>query len=253
MPNTLNAPEARREALRARLDRGASLGLGAIAEEYGISVDTVRRDLKMLEAEGHARCIRGGAMPVTRPARPAVDRMAETSVTQEALAAAALPLVEDGMVLMLDGGATVLALAQMLPPLPNGLIVTPAPAVALAALAAGTPVQLVGGRLSPLGAITVGHGAVEEIAGIAADLACLGVCGLDASFGLGADDMDEAQLKRAMIGAAHRSVALTAAEKIGRRARHRVAPCKALDILVTDAASRRTQPFARAGMEIRNV
>ena len=249
----INTPEARQETLRARLERGLSLSLSATAAEFDVSIDTLRRDLKALEAQGYARCIRGGAMPVARPARPALDRMTETAATHEALVAATLPLIEDGMVLMLDGGTTVLALAQALPPLPNGLIVTPAPAVALAALAAGTPVQLVGGRLSPYGAIAVGHEAVEAISGIASDLACLGACGIDATFGLGADDMDESAVKRAMIDAAHRSVVMTTAEKLGRRARHRVAPCKALGVMVSNATTQQTAPFAKTGMEIRNV
>ncbi|MGR3578728.1 MAG: DeoR family transcriptional regulator, partial [Sagittula sp.] len=56
-----NSPEARQDALRLRLDRGLPLNLAALAEEFGVSTDSIRRDLKALEAQGHARCIRGGA------------------------------------------------------------------------------------------------------------------------------------------------------------------------------------------------
>lgn len=249
----MNVPEARQHALRTRLERGVPIALSAAATEFGVSIDSVRRDLRALEAQGFARCVRGGAMPVSRPAGAALARAAASGAAHEALAAAALPLIEDGMALLLDGGSTILALAQALPPLPNSLVVTPAPAVALACLAVGINTQLVGGRLSRLGAICVGHGAVEGMSGVAADLAFLGACSLDAGFGLGADDLDEAHVKRAMVSASHRTVVVAGGSKLGRRARHRVAGCDALDVLITDADPAVTQLFADAGLEIRHA
>ncbi|WP_435164033.1 DeoR/GlpR family DNA-binding transcription regulator [Falsirhodobacter sp. 1013] len=246
----MNLPDARQDILRARLERGQTVELASVASEFHVSVDTVRRDLKLLETEGVARCVRGGAMPVARPSGAALRRMAQSHARYEALAARALPLIEDGMVLLLDGGATVLALAQALPPLPNGLVVTPAPAVALACLAAGVPTHLVGGRLSGSGAICVGHEAVVAIADVAADIAFLGVCGFDAGFGLSADDPDEASVKRAMGMASHRTVALTGADKLGRRARHRVLPLKEMSLLITDASPDTLRDFTSKGLEV---
>lgn len=246
-------PDLRRDAIRARLDRGAPLSLVDAARDFGVSVDTIRRDLKALEAEGRARYIRGGALPVARPVRPTLERLATSDATAERLAAAALPLIEDGMVIALDGGTSVLALAQRLPPLLGALVVTPSPAVALACLAAGIPTRIMGGRLSEAGAIAVGSDTVEAFASIAVDIAFLGACGLDADFGLSADDADEAHTKRAMIAASHRAVVLTGSAKIGRRARHRVVGCNALQMLVTDADARTTASLAQTGMEILNA
>lgn len=253
MTPPLSGPELRQQTLRAQLERGDSLALPAAARELGVSVDTVRRDLKALEGQGFARCIRGGALPVARPVRPVLERMDESDGTVARLANTALPLIEDGMVILLDGGTSVLALAQRLPPLRNSLVVTPAPAAALACLAAGTPVQLVGGRLSASGAISVGPTAASALSDVAADLAFIGACGLDAEFGLSADDLDESYSKRAMIAAAHRSVVLTSAAKLGRRARHRVVRCDGLTTLITDAGPRETAAFASAGLEILNA
>nr|WP_319247627.1 DeoR/GlpR family DNA-binding transcription regulator [uncultured Celeribacter sp.] len=246
-------PELRQNALRRRLERGSALFLSTAAKEFGVSVDSIRRDLKALEEQGIARCIRGGALPVARPVRPALERMATTGELADRLAEAALPLVEDGMVLAFDGGTNVLALAQRLPALPNSLAVTPAPAVALATLAAGIPTQLIGGRVSVSGAISVGPDTIAALAGIAVDLAFLGVCGLEAEFGLSADDADESHTKRAMIAASHRSIVLTGAEKLGRRARHRVVPCDALDIMITDADECATASLASTGLDILNA
>lgn len=246
-----NSPEARQEALRQRLESGLSLSLTALAEEFGVSVDSARRDLKALESRGLARCIRGGALPPQPLARATLDRLPETDHTP--LATAALPLIEDGMVVFMDGGTTVAALAAALPLLPEALVVTPSPAVALATLRRGTPTHLIGGRLSPSGAIAVGAETVTALTRIAADLAVLGVCGIDPAFGLSAEDAEEAQVKRAMLDAAHRSALLTRAAKLGTRSRFHVAACDVLDILVTDATADTTTPYTDQGMEIRHA
>ncbi|WP_418594068.1 DeoR/GlpR family DNA-binding transcription regulator [Ponticoccus sp. (in: a-proteobacteria)] len=246
-----NTPEARQEALRHRLDAGEALSLSALSREFGVSPDSIRRDLKALESQGLARCIRGGALPPQPLARATLDRLPE--MDHAALTAAALPLIADGMVVFMDGGTTIAALAAALPRLPGALIVTPAPAVALATLRRGTPTHLIGGRLSPSGAIAVGSDSTRALSRIAADLALLGVCGIDPGFGLSAEDSDEAAVKRAMLDAAHRSALLSAAAKLGTRSRFHVAPCVALDILITDAPTEATPAYTDLGMEIRHA
>lgn len=249
----LHSPEARQALLRQRLERGESLRLAQLAEEFGISIDSARRDLKALEAQGIGRCIRGGALPVAPLTPPTLERLGEHLEARRRIVAATLPLIEDGMVLLLDGGTTVLALAQALPPLPQALIVTPAPAVAQVTLAKGIPTQIIGGRLSPNGAIAVGHGAVRQIEAIAADRAFLGACGLSLDFGLSADDGDEAEVKRAMLDAAHESWVPSLAAKLGRTTRHHVAPLHALTGLVTDAPEPQTRPYAEIPLKVLHV
>ncbi|RYH11545.1 DeoR/GlpR family DNA-binding transcription regulator [Tropicimonas sp. IMCC6043] len=253
MGSPFNTPEARQRLLRTRAAEGVPLVLSQLAEEFAVSPDTIRRDLLALEAAGAVTRVRGGALPVAPLAAPLHVRQASTGALAERLARAALPLVEDGMVLMLDGGTSVTHLARALPALPRGLVVTPCPDVATVTLARGTETILVGGRLSRFGGIAVGQAAERMISEIAADLCLLGACGLDAGFGLGADDADEAAVKRAMAQASARAVVLTGAPKLGRRARHRVLPCDALDLLVTDAPASATEAFADTGMEIRHV
>ncbi|SNS88925.1 DeoR/GlpR family DNA-binding transcription regulator [Tropicimonas sediminicola] len=249
----LNSPEARQAALRSRAAAGEPLSLAALAEEFGVSADTIRRDLLVLEAEGALRRVRGGALPVAPPAEPLAARMRRPNLAAGRIAAAALPLVEDGMVLMLDGGTTVAHLVAGLPPLPRALVVTPSPAVATSTLAAGIETVLIGGKLSAFGGISTGADACEAIAGVAADICFLGACGLEAGFGLAADHLDEAAVKRAMHAASARSVVLAGAEKLGRRARHRVAACAELDLLVTDAPPQDTAALVATGLEIRHA
>ena len=249
----LNSPEVRQTLIEDRAVGGAHLNLASLVTEFGVSADTIRRDLLALEARGIVRRVRGGALPVRRPAIPMARRMEADPADVSAVVSASLPLIEDGMVLMLDGGTTILQLARAMPTLPRGLVVTPSPAVAMVTLASGTPTHLVGGRLSPFGGVAVGRAAERAVTEVAADLALIGACGIDAAFGLSADDPDEAALKTAMIETSARAAVLTGAAKIGRRARHRVVECNALHLLVTDATVEQTADLEDTGLEVRHA
>jgi DeoR/GlpR family transcriptional regulator of sugar metabolism len=247
MSMALSTPDTRQDVLRRRLMAGQTLAAADLAAEFGVSGDTIRRDLLALEAAGVARRTRGGVMPVMPPVVPMAVRAA---TTPPGLVVAAARLVLDGMAVAIDGGTTMLALAQAMVSGPRLLVVTPSPAVALCCLDKGIATQLVGGRLSAAGGIAVGAAAERAIAATAVDLCFLGVCGLDAAFGLSADDPDEAGVKAAMAAVAARTVAVAGADKIGRRARHRAIATEALDSLFTDAPAAATDAIAAAGVRV---
>lgn len=249
----LNNPDIRQDLLRQRLAGGEQLVVARIADEFDISVDTVRRDLIALEAAGAARRVRGGAVRAAIPAAPMDHRVQQVPGSHASLARAALDLVGDARTLVLDGGTTVLALARILPPAPDRLIVTPSPWVAIACMANGHQVVMIGGRLSPSGGINVGQETESGLADLAADIAILGACGLDADFGLSSDDLAEAGVKRAMAAAARETIVLADRSKLGLRARHRTLDPAAIDHLVTDGGADQTAALSEAGVRLHHV
>lgn len=248
----LNIPDTRQAELTTRIEAGAVLVKAALAEEFGVSPDTIRRDLIALEERGLVRRIRGGAMPVARPMQP-VHLRAGGKGPPPALAEAALGLIRDGMVLLMDGGTTVLSLARRLHGMPQALVITPAPAVALECIARGVPVRLLGGRVSPQGGVAVGHEAHEALEDIAADLAILGACAVDAEFGVSSDDAEESAVKRQMAGRAGQVVVMAEADKFEQRARHRTLAPDRIDCLITDAAPHAVAGLTTAGVMVIHV
>ena len=249
----LNNPDTRREALLAELARAGRLVASELASAFSVSADTVRRDLLALETEGRLRRVRGGALPVARPARPFPERSAAGTKDLSALARGAASLVGRGACLLLDGGTTLAACAHALPAELGLTIVTPSPAVAVAAQAGGHEVVTVGGRLGARSGSAFGADAERAIGRCAADLCLVGACAVDARWGLGADDHDDASLKHAMIEASTRAVAVAGAEKLGRRSRFRVIATDGLDALVTDAPPEALEPFAALSLEVVRV
>src|ERR1700754_4361480 len=93
----------RKQTILSRLQRDGQVVAKALSEEFGLSEDTIRRDLRELAAEGHLQRVHGGALP----ASPAVgDFAARQQLAPEgkvAIGRAAAKLVKPGQVVILDG------------------------------------------------------------------------------------------------------------------------------------------------------
>ena len=99
------AEERQREILLLARAEGR-VDVVAVAAHYGVTTETVRRDLTVLERAGHVRRVHGGAIPVERLGfEPTLsDRDTVMTAEKERIAKAALAeLPEDGAIL-LDAG-----------------------------------------------------------------------------------------------------------------------------------------------------
>lgn len=120
-----SAPE-RRERI---LDVVKELGYSSVIElgdRFGVSEMTVRRDLGKLEEQGLVRVVHGGVSAVTDLLAPVHFRFRtqQHMAAKRAIGAMAATMVEDGSVIALDAGTTVLELARRLPAGRNLTIVT---------------------------------------------------------------------------------------------------------------------------------
>src|SRR3954468_20169850 len=110
-------PAGRRSDLGAHLDRVGGATVHELAERYGVSIDTIRRDLDQLHDAGRVVRTHGGAVSVAvhnRTDRGMSVRVHLQAAEKEAIAAIAASLVEDGSVLIINAGTTALALARAL-------------------------------------------------------------------------------------------------------------------------------------------
>jgi DeoR/GlpR family transcriptional regulator of sugar metabolism len=227
---------ARKELLLERLRREGRVVAKELAAELGLSEDSIRRDLRELDAAGLAVRVYGGALP----ASPAVaDYAARTGVAPQGkrrVAASAVALIEPGATVILDGGTTALAIAEALPTTFRGTIITHSPTIAAAFLEHETEVFLIGGQLFKHSAVVCGAAAAEAAARISADLFFLGVTGVHPTAGLTTGDADEAAMKRILASRAAETYVLASSEKVGTASRHSVLPFDAVAGIVTDAA-----------------
>ncbi|TLN04218.1 DeoR/GlpR transcriptional regulator [bacterium] len=243
----------RRQYILNRLRQDGKVVAVELSAELELSEDTIRRDLRELATAGLLQRVHGGALPSSPATAPFTARQQQSAQAKSAIARAAAGLMQDGQVIILDGGTTALLVAQSLPDELRATIVTNSPPVATAlAEHPGIEVIVIGGKLYKSSLVTVGAAAIESIERIRADLCMLGVCSVHPEAGVSVPDSEEAYVKRAMIESSAEVAALVSTEKLGTAASFVVAPITALTHLVTEAGLPEAMlaPYRQRGLTI---
>jgi DeoR family fructose operon transcriptional repressor len=233
--------EERQQAIAGLVTRNRRVSVSQAAEAFGVTTETVRRDLAILEQQGLIRRVHGGAvsadaLTVLEPNVPERDRAATEQKDRIAKAAVAM-LPPSGGSVVLDAGTSTGRLAGRLPVDQRLTIVTNG--VAIAALLTGraspqVDVHLLGGRVRAISQATVGPAALRELDAIRADVAFIGTNGLHLEHGLTTPDADEAAVKSAMIRAGRRVVVLADSRKFGEETMVRFGTLDLIDAVITD-------------------
>jgi DeoR family transcriptional regulator, fructose operon transcriptional repressor len=208
-----------------------------LAKHFGVSAESIRKDLAQLEGRGLLRRVHGGAVPVQRLAEePRVASRTEQAEQKLAIAQHAVRFVPRGGTLLLDAGTTTLRLAELLPTDADLVVYTNSVPVLMTLLHRGIAVVGLGGRMRAETMAAVGPLTIEALGGINADVAFLGTNALSFRRGLTTPDPDEALVKHEMLAAAGQRVFLVDTSKFGLESRARHAKLTDVDVLVTDDA-----------------
>ncbi|GLQ82902.1 DeoR family transcriptional regulator [Mesorhizobium huakuii] len=228
--------DQRHQLIRDRLAAEGSVLAGELASRFGVSEDTVRRDLRELAKAGHCRRVYGGAVAAAPFAATPIGLRGGHAVEEKArLASTAVALLASGQTLFIDGGSTNTAIAKAIPRDLELTIATNSLGVA-SALSDHPLVELtvLGGRFVRDLGTCVGADTLAAIAQLGADLFFLGSCGLDASRGVTAFDSAEAEVKRAMARNSAGIVIAVTNDKLATAAPYRVAGAEAIRHLVVE-------------------
>ncbi|MFH8609398.1 DeoR/GlpR family DNA-binding transcription regulator [Streptomyces sp. NPDC018029] len=230
------APERQQEILRLARD-GGRVDVLSLAEEFQVTAETIRRDLKALDRAGLVRRVHGGAIPAGRlDFEPDLaEREGTAADEKDRIARAALAeLPAEGSVI-LDAGSTVARLAAGLPLESTLTVVTHSlPTAARLADHPGIQLHLIGGRVRQRTRAAVDAWALRAYGEIRADVVFLAANGFSAESGLTTPDLAEAAVKRAAVAAARRVVLLADSAKHGQEHFARFGDLADVDLLITD-------------------
>lgn len=248
------AEERQQEILRVARAAGR-VDVMTLAERFGVTTETIRRDLTALERAGVLRRVHGGAIPVERlgfePALAARDEV--LTAEKERIAKAALAeLPEDGAV-VIDAGSTTSRLVQVLPPDRELTVVVNSPPLAtMLATRPNLTVLMLGGRVRGRTLATVEDWAIQQLSQLHVDVAFMATNGCSVARGLTTPDPAEAAIKRAMIACADRAVLLADHTKFSGTYLARFATLAEIDMVITDTGldPEHAAALAAAGPEV---
>jgi DeoR family transcriptional regulator, fructose operon transcriptional repressor len=233
-------PSQRRQAILAEVRAKAAVSAEALAGRYAVSVETIRRDLRSLQAKGLLDRVYGGA---TRPSgRSSEGSFAARSVRhierKRAIAALAATLVEPEDTVIIDVGTTALEVARALPPGFRGRVLTNSvPAAMELSGRDGIEILVSGGHVRPGDGACSGAHAEAFFDEFYADKAFLGSGGVHPEAGLTDYYPAEVIVRRAIIAHTAASYVLADSSKLGVIAVRRVCQLEALTAVLTDSAA----------------
>ncbi|HEY6686350.1 MAG TPA: DeoR/GlpR family DNA-binding transcription regulator [Propionibacteriaceae bacterium] len=237
-------PAGRKARLAAYVAEAGQVTVGTLAEHFDVSIDTIRRDLDQLSAEGVLVRTYGGAVSLSTVSR--VDRAVDVRLNlqkteKEKIAALAASLVEDGSTIMINGGTTTLALARHLhnhrdlTVATNNLLVPPAMSPAVI-----RDLYVFGGAVRSITQATIGPVSLRVAGGFELDLRCdlalIGVGAVSVDAGYSTSNLGEAAMMREMMSRAARVAILADSSKFGRRLFAQISELGSADYLITDAS-----------------
>lgn len=243
----------RKQAILTALKRDGQVVAKTLSESFGVSEDTVRRDLRELAADGLLQRVHGGALPASAAVGTFVQRQDIGVAAKRAIAARAAGMILPGQVVILDGGTTCVEVARCLPDTLDITVVTHSPSIAIELVARPRiEVVLIGGRLFRHSVVAVGAAAIEAMAHIRADTYFMGVTGVHAAQGLSTGDLEEAYVKRALAARAADVVVLASTEKLGAASAYVVGDIGMASTIVVDREAPKAllEPLEATGVAI---
>ena len=238
----LRPVERRQKILRdiGEIDGGL---IPQLSEKYAVSEMTIRRDLKVLEEEGLIKRTWGGAIlwPPERSEPFVLSRERRERLHmsyKEAIAChAARHWVQDGDILILEGGTTVTAMAHFLQPFEELTVVTNGLYTAdklQRKLSANATIICTGGILRPESSTFVGPITEQFFREFHGQRLFLSATGLTMQAGLTDPKMLETQVKRAMVECADEIIVLLDSTKFGVKSLMTVLDLDRVSCLITD-------------------
>jgi len=245
----------RRAAIVKKLEAQGSVRVADLSAQFGVTEETIRRDLEELERQKVLKRTYGGAVKATGTGieLPYAKRREKNAAEKAKIAKAAISLINEGDTVCLDASTTALRLCQEMHHLSRLTVLTNSIQVLLEL--AGRPgfnVIGTGGTLRETALSFVGPLAERTVAEYHVDKAFISCKGLSVEGGLTDSNELEVELKKVMVRSAERVIVLADHTKFGYIGFARIAGLDVIDTVVTDDGidPKEVEPLRAAGIRV---
>jgi len=228
----------RQQQILAELRLSPHVRISALAERFGVSTETVRRDVDMLSEQGLVARAYGGAAAAPMGVQPSFGERNEAHLEERMrIAECAVALIQPGEVLMIDAGSTTSQFARRLAVTGRDLTVLTNSLPVATALGSNERIDVIlcPGDYSPGETAVYGIETIAFLRRFRANSAFIGASGLSVDGIMDANRAASA-VKRAMFAQADTRYLLVDHSKFNQRKLSLVEPLSAIDAVVADCA-----------------
>lgn len=213
-----------------------TVSIDELCEVFGVSKNTIRRDLNELEMRGHITKVYGGVTAaVSNGAVPTPIRSGLNPADKSLIGRLAAEEIEDGDTIFIDSGTTTLCLLRYLVAKKRITIITHSlGALSEAAKYENLTIISLGGIYSPTTDSFVGLSTIEALSAVRITKAFMGATGVSLTAGMTNTTFLEAEIKRAVVQRADHIYLMADSSKIGREAIVTFCHLKDLTAFITD-------------------
>lgn len=229
--------EERQEQILSKVRSLGRVLAKELAEDFQVSIDTIRRDLTTMEEKGLIKRTHGGAVPLSKVRRFPMDdriRYSEGTEHQNAVARLAATYIEQGDTVFIGGASIHYILLKYLPVDRNYTVITNSLVIAeklkhysnIETYIVCGKVKSEEGIVDPL--------ATEFIKTLRIDTAFLTGGGISAKHGLSSSTPEGAIFQRTVAEVSRQTICLANFDKVGTEFFAKTIDLKDLDVVITD-------------------
>jgi len=232
--------EERHQAILRIVNEVGRISIGEIQEKFNVSVDSARRDLRILEEKGLLKRTHGGAIPLLQagmiPPRMRDMGNLNKGENHDLIAQKAATMIKENDIVYLTSGSIGFIMLNYLPKdLHYTLVVNSVTLAEQLKYWDNVSVYIVGGKMRQHATATlVDSFATDFVKKINFDISFMTGAGVDSEFGLSNSTAETATFQQTVIKNSRRNVLLLPSTKVGFKAFIKVCDVNHFDTLITD-------------------
>jgi len=236
------------------LNQNKKVTVTELVRLFNVSSATIRSDLRELNDKGQIIRTHGGAIVETGAGyEPDTEQKRDLNLAaKQKIAQIAIGLINDGDTLIFDAGTTTLELAKLLNQRQRITAVTNDFEIARVLEEMNSiSVVMLGGELRRNFHCTVGAAGIDMLSRFSVDKAFMGTNSLSIANGASTPNIQQAEIKKAMIASARKVVLLCSNRKLGKDSFAHFAPLDQIDTLVIETIDDSEKfEFEERGVEV---
>lgn len=230
--------EERQQQIADIISKDGKITIAQITAQYGISEESARRDLRILDQKGLCKRTHGGAIKMGQISkRPPVDRNFDNMPVFEnyrEISRAAVEMIHENDTIYLTGGSFGYLISTLLPrDIKFTVVVNSVDIANRLRTFENAEIYVAGGKMRPSGSI-VDSLANEFVSRMHFDACFITGAGLTAEFGLSNGTDETAAFQRTVIRNSRKRCLLIPSAKVGVNSFIKVCEAESFDIIITD-------------------